>query len=340
MSTARPARVGPVSPEWSGLLPVDKPTGMTSHDVVARARRRLRMRAVGHLGTLDPGASGLLVLVLGAATRCALVWQGGRKTYAGTARFGITTDSQDLDGSVLTRSDARPTESELRATANTMLGELSQVPPMVSALKVHGERLHALARRGVTVEREPRLVRVDAWRWGAITADEATFEVDCSGGTYVRTLVHDLGQQLGCGATLAALRRTRSEPFSLLQACPLAALDAAEPAALLAQHGVALDAALEVLPALVVDAAQAAAIGQGQGPRVAAGPAPLAAGPRSVVFRDADGRALALGELRAEGDGVRARPAVVFPWAVTTGQGAIGERRPPDDAPSAKREGI
>jgi tRNA pseudouridine55 synthase len=286
---------------------------------------------VGHLGTLDPGASGLLVLALGAATRCAVVWQGGRKTYAGTARFGIVTDSQDMDGRVLSRSEARPTESDLRAAAKTMLGESEQVPPMVSALKIGGERLHALARRGVTVEREPRRVRVDAWRWVAITPDEAMFEVDCSGGTYVRTLVHDLGQRLGCGATLAALRRTRSEPFSLLQACPLAVLEAAEPAALLAQQGVALDTALEVLPAIVLDAAQAGAIGEGQGPRVSPGTVPLAAGPRSVVFRDAIGRALALGELRAEGDGVHARPAVVFPWTVVTGHVS---------APSTKREGI
>jgi len=121
MSASRPAPGAP-SLEWSGLLPVDKPSGMTSHDVVDRARRRLRQRVVGHLGTLDPNASGLLVLVLGAATRCALVWQGGRKTYAGTARFGVTTDSQDLDGQVLERSDARPSEAAVRAAATAMLG--------------------------------------------------------------------------------------------------------------------------------------------------------------------------------------------------------------------------
>ena len=332
MSASRPAGGSP-APEgagdhtWSGLLPLDKPRGMTSHDVVERARRRLAgpgrrpgAPAVGHLGTLDPNASGLLVLVLGAATRCALVWQGGRKTYAGTARFGIMTDTQDVDGRVLARSDARPSEAQLRAAAEAMIGELDQVPPMVSALKHGGERLHALARRGVTVEREPRRVRVDAWRWGSITPDEASFEVDCSGGTYVRTLVHDLGTRLGCDAALAALRRTRSEPFTLLQACTLATLEEAEPGLLLAQQGVPLDAALEVLPALELDDTAAAAIGHGQAPRVEPGSAPLEGGPRSVVFRDAGGRALALGALRREGDGVRARPAVVFPWAVATGK--------------------
>jgi len=322
MSAPRPAGPGAAPPEWSGLLPVDKPSGMTSHDVVERARRRLHMRAVGHLGTLDPGASGLLVLVLGTATRCALVWQGGRKTYAGTARFGVVTDTQDTDGRVLARSEARPTEAQVRATADAMLGEQDQIPPMVSAIKHEGERLHALARRGITVERAPRRVRVDAWRWLAFTADEATFEVDCSGGTYVRTLVHDLGARLGCGATLAALRRTRSEPFTLLQSCRLEALDTADPATLLAQQGVPLDSALEVLPALRLEAAAATAIGQGQAPRVEPGTAPLGAGPRSVVFRDASGHALALGELRREADGVRARPSVVFPWAVVVGKGA------------------
>jgi tRNA pseudouridine55 synthase len=322
MSPPRPAGSGPAPPAWSGLLLVDKPRGMTSHDVVERARRRLKTRAVGHLGTLDPDASGLLVLVLGAATRCALVWQGGRKTYAGTARFGVVTDTQDTGGTVLARSDARPSEREVRAAAEVMLGDLDQVPPMVSALKVAGQRLHALARRGVTVERAARRVRVEAWRWLEFTPDEATFEVDCSGGTYVRTLVHDLGERLGCGAALAALRRLRSEPFTLLEATTLAGLEAAEPAQLLEAHGVQLDRALAVLPALRLDVAAVEAIGHGQGPRVEPGDLPLAAGPRSVVFRDPGGHALALGELRREGDGVRARPSVVFPWAVREGKTA------------------
>ena len=347
MSAGRPAGGAPAPegagdsrPTWSGLLPVDKPSGMTSHDVVERVRRRLGMRAVGHLGTLDPGASGLLVLVLGAATRCALVWQGGRKTYEGTARFGVVTDTQDTDGRVLERSDVRPTEADVRAAAGSLTGDLEQVPPMVSAIKHGGERLHALARRGVTVERAARPVRVDAWRWLAFTADEATFEVDCSGGTYVRTLVHDLGAMLGCGAALAALRRTRSEPFSLLQACSLAALDAAEPAHLLAQQGVPLDTALEVLPGLELAEPAAAAIGRGQAPRVEAGTAPLGAGPRSIVFRDGGGHALALGELRREADGVRARPSVVFPWAVVTGGRASAQRPSLPDSSGAQRPSL
>ncbi len=325
MTASRPhagARPAGTVAEWSGLLPVDKPTGVTSHDVVDRARRRLGVRAVGHLGTLDPAASGLLVLAVGAATRCVVVWQGGRKTYAGAARFGVVTDSQDLQGRVLATSDQRPTEADVRAAATSLTGELAQVPPMVSALKRGGERLYEIARRGETVERKPRPVRVDSWRWREFTPDEALFEVDCSGGTYVRTLVHDLGAALGCGAALATLRRLRSEPFAVERACPWAVLvgaDAADPAVALASWGVPLDRALETLPAVVLDAEDAAAVGHGQGPRVKPGPAPLDAGPRSVVFRTADGRALALGELRREGDGVRARPTVVFPWAVREG---------------------
>jgi tRNA pseudouridine55 synthase len=144
--------------------------------------------------------------------------------------------------------------------------------------------------------------------------------VDCSGGTYVRTLVHDLGRALGCGAALTGLRRLRSEPFTLASACPWEALLTVPAAELLAGWGVPLDRALETLPAVVLDAAGAEALGHGQGPHVASASAPAGAGPRSVVFRNSSGRALALGELRAEGDGLRARPSVVFPWAVREGR--------------------
>ena len=324
MSPTRPAaaRRDPVAAEWSGLLPVDKPTGVTSHDVVAFARRRLGQRGIGHLGTLDPNASGLLVLALGVATRCAMVWQGGRKTYAGTARFGLVTDTQDTQGRVLATSALRPREADIRAAALAFTGELRQVPPMVSALKQGGERLYDIARRGETVERAARPVRVDAWRWRSFTGDEADFEVDCSGGTYVRTLVHDLGERLGSGAALAALRRLRSEPFTVEQACPWSDLGGQPAADVLARAGVPLDRALETLPAVVLDDAGCEAIGRGQAPLVEAGGAPLGGGPRSVVLRDRSGRALALAELVLEHDGVHARPNVVFPWAVREGRRA------------------
>lgn len=304
---------------WAGLLPVDKPAGPTSHDVLARVRRRLGVRTAGHLGTLDPGASGLLVVALGAATRCAAVWQGGTKTYEGTARFGIVTDTQDTQGRVLETRDGLPDEAAVRAASASLTGERLQVPPMVSALKQGGRRLYELARRGETVERAPRPVRIEAWTWLSFAPPDAVFRVRCSGGTYVRTLVHDLGAALGCGAALASLRRLRSEPFDVEHACTLADLDAAAPE-VLARHGVPLDRALEALPAVTLDGAGAEALGFGRPCAVPPGAGPLAAGPRSVVLRDGAGRALALGELRLAADGgALAHPAVVFPWAVREG---------------------
>jgi tRNA pseudouridine55 synthase len=315
-------RVPPAHASWSGLLLVDKPTGMTSHDVVALARRALSIRGIGHLGTLDPNASGLLVLAVGVATRCATVWQGGAKTYAGTARFGLSTVSQDTTGATLTTSDARPSESQVREAAVALTGDLQQIPPMVSAVKQDGERLYDKARRGEVVEREPRAIHVSAWRWTAFTRDTASFEVDCSGGTYVRTLVHDLGAALGCGAALESLRRLRSVPFDLAQAFPIEALKSEPPAELLAQRGCALDDALRTLPTIMLDPAQTHAIGLGQAPVVAPGDAPVGAGVRSIVLRDPDGRALALAHLEPGPRGVQAWPDVVFPWAVREGRAA------------------
>lgn len=309
-----------VPADWAGLLLVDKPTGVTSHDVVAMARRALRIKAIGHLGTLDPNASGLLVLAVGVATRCIRVWQGGAKTYAGTARFGVVTDSQDTQGAVLATSDARPDEAAVRAAAVRLTGDLQQVPPMVSALKHQGERLYDLARRGEVVPREPRAIHVAAWRWLAFTPDTADFEVDCSGGTYVRTLVHDLGAALGMGATLAALRRLHSEPFDVRDACPASDLRERPAAEVLARAGRPLDRALDVLPAVVLTHAQAEAIGRGQSPRVTPGSARVGAGPCSVVLRDEAGRALALAHLEASGEAAMAFPDVVFPWAVREGR--------------------
>lgn len=187
---------------------------------------------------------------------------------------------------------------------------------MVSALKVGGRRLHALARAGVEVERPARRVHVESWEWLRIDLPDATFRVRCSSGTYVRTLAHDLGMALGTGAALVSLRRLRSEPFGLERAMSLEALERQTAAAALAQAGIPLDEALAVLPAVRVDDAARAAIGSGGRPAVAPGEAPVGGGARSVVFRAADGRALALGELRNGPDGrTLACPQVVFPWA-------------------------
>ena len=308
---------------WSGLLRVDKPTGLTSHDVVDRVRRRLRLKSAGHLGTLDPGASGLLVLVLGAATRCAQVWQTGLKTYEATVRFGVVTSTQDLQGKVLEQREVTLDERQVRAAAVLFTGELEQVPPMVSALKVGGQRLHRLARRGEVVEREPRRVTVHSWEWLDFALPEASFRVVVSGGTYVRTLAHDLGARLGPGGALKSLRRLRSEPFGLEGAIGLHDLDSATPEEVFALAGVPLAEALRVLPFVALDAAGAAELGFGRRPTVEPGTAPMCAGPRSVVFSGPGGEPLALGELEpdpARPGAALACPRVVFPWAVRQGR--------------------
>lgn len=317
-------------PEWSGLVLVDKPVGVTSHDVVERVRRRLRDRGAGHLGTLDPGASGLLVVALGAATRCIPIWQGGEKTYEARIRFGVVTDTQDMHGRVLERTGACPEEAAIREAALEFLGEFDQVPPMVSALRVGGQRLHRLARRGETVERRPRRVKVVSWDWTAFEPPEAGFVVRVSGGTYVRTLAHDLGARLGTGAALASLRRLRSEPFTVELAVPMRALDTLPREEVLERHGIALDDALLPVPMVTLDPAQCRFIGYGGQPEVEVGPAGaspewVGAGPRSVVVRDADGAAIALGELRSgsAADRARLRPNVVFPWAVRQGRAEV-----------------
>lgn len=306
----------------SGLLRIDKPAGPTSHDVVDRVRARFGERAVGHLGTLDPAATGLLVLVLGAATRCASVWQGGDKTYEGSARFGLVTSTQDTTGAVLEERSVDLDPEAVRAAAETLLGEIEQVPPMMSAIKVGGQRLHRLARRGIVVERAARVVRVDRWEWTGGEGATFCFRVRCSTGTYVRTLIHDLGQRLGTGAALASLRRLRSEPFAVEDAVTWEDLNRRPPSEVWERGGCELDSALEVLPALALDEAGAEQVGFGRRPRVSDGApppgVPIAAGPRSVVLRDPRGRALGLGELRADeaAGGFLACPSLVLPWAV------------------------
>lgn len=319
------AHATPGTPPLHGLIVIDKPAGVTSHDVVERVRRRLHAPGAGHLGTLDPAATGLLLVALGAATRCAPVWQGGEKTYQGTLRLGIETDTQDLTGRVLETRAVEVSEEALRAEAGAMTGTIEQVPPMVSAIRVGGERLYRLARRGEVVERAPRKVRVFSWEWGAVNLPDAGFTVRCSGGTYVRTLVHDLGRRLGCGAALASLRRLRSEPFGLERALTWRELSELGAAESWARAGVPLEDALKGLPQVTVDAAGAETVGHGGAvpldPADAAG-IPENAGPRSVVIRAAGGLPLALGEVRrAAGEAApRACPQVVFPWAVREGR--------------------
>lgn len=199
-----------------GVLVVDKPAGMTSHDVVDRIRRVFGTRKVGHAGTLDPDATGILVLGLGNATRLLSFAQAGSKRYVAVAAFGITTTTQDASGEVV---ETRPVELDADAVeraASKFVGDIEQVPPMVSAVKVGGERLYRKARRGEEVARPPRRVTIESLELARFEASppEATFDVRCSPGTYIRTLVHDIGEALRCGAHLKTLRRVEASGFS------------------------------------------------------------------------------------------------------------------------------
>ncbi len=206
-----------------GVIVVDKPAGMTSHDVVAVARKRLGTKKVGHAGTLDPDATGVLVLGVGRATRFLSLAEAASKTYVAVARFGVTTTTQDASGDVVDEVPANLTPADVEAALRDFRGTITQVPPMVSAIKVGGERLYKKARRGEDVARPAREVTIHTLELIGFdeAAQRAILHVECSKGTYIRTLVHDLGQKLGCGAHLVELRRTAVGPFSDQRAVPL-----------------------------------------------------------------------------------------------------------------------
>ncbi|MDR0993326.1 MAG: tRNA pseudouridine(55) synthase TruB [Verrucomicrobiota bacterium] len=212
-----------------GLLLVDKPSGPTSHDIVAKIRRRFQLPKVGHGGTLDPMATGLLVLLTGRGTKISERVMGHDKTYEGTFRLGITTDSQDAEGRVLAQGDASGIrQDQILEEMQKRLGDQMQTPPMVSAIKINGVALYKLARKGQSVERPPKLIHLYRFELLAFTPPDVRFVVECTKGTYVRTLAHDIGQALGCGAHLAQLRRTHIGTFSVAEAHSLEALMAAD----------------------------------------------------------------------------------------------------------------
>ncbi|HXV36182.1 MAG TPA: tRNA pseudouridine(55) synthase TruB [Myxococcota bacterium] len=227
--TAR-RRSAPERAGASGFLLVDKPAGWTSHDVVDAARRWLGTRRVGHLGTLDPLATGVLPLAVRAATKLAPYLMDDRKAYVGSIELGVETDTLDADGVVMrVHPGALPAEPELERALAAFAGEIEQVPPMYSAVKRAGVPLHRLAREGKSVERAPKRVRIDRIELIAYRPPLVELSVECSAGTYVRTLADDLGRALGCGAHLRNLRRTRSGPFGLAAArTPEQLADAAE----------------------------------------------------------------------------------------------------------------
>ena len=219
----------------NGILIVDKPQSFTSHDVVAKLRGMLRQKKIGHAGTLDPMATGVLVVLLGNATRASDHASGQSKEYVARLRLGLTTDTQDVTGTTLEEHPVEVGEEELRAVLPAFTGDIQQLPPMYSAISVNGKRLYDLARKGVEVERQSRDIVIEQLELLPREADLQENDYDlralCSKGTYVRTICHDIGAALGCGGCMAALRRTRSGRFTLQDA-----LTFDEIAALLAEN--------------------------------------------------------------------------------------------------------
>ena len=202
--------------EPSGVLIVNKPAGMTSHDVVGKVRRLYGLRRVGHTGTLDPMATGVLIVLVGRAAKAAEYLMSDRKSYIATLRLGTVTDSGDTTGTVLFQTDALPDEQAVMNALSSFRGEIEQIPPMYSALKIGGRKLVDLARKGISVQREPRKITI--YKLNAFPTDRSSdyrLEVDCSGGTYIRALCEDIGAALGCGGTMASLCRTETGGFSL-----------------------------------------------------------------------------------------------------------------------------
>ena len=209
-----------------GILLVDKPTDYTSHDVVARLRGKLQMKQIGHAGTLDPMATGLLVVLVGRATKVSQYLTSLDKEYTGTIRFGVTTETYDLEGDIVAEHPVPDslTRESLAEFARGFMGDQYQTPPMFSAKKVNGVPLYKLARKGKEVAREPRFIHVAQFDIDAWNAPEAAFTLHCSKGTYVRSLAHELGEKIGCGATLSSLRRIATDKFRVEDAATLDAI--------------------------------------------------------------------------------------------------------------------
>ncbi len=202
-----------------GALLIDKPAGPTSHDVVDAIRSQFRLKKVGHCGTLDPNATGLLIIVLGRGTKLSEKLMSSDKVYEGTVKLGETTDSYDADGELVTSLPVPPTTlAELNELSAAFVGDQMQTPPMVSAVKKGGVPLYKLARKGIEVDRPARLVHIYSFRFSDYQEPVGRFSVACTKGTYVRSLAHELGQKLGCGAHLATLRRTSSGKFDVADA--------------------------------------------------------------------------------------------------------------------------
>lgn len=280
----------------SGILLIDKPRGITSNAALGRAKRVLGIKKAGHTGTLDPMASGLLALCFGEATKVSAFLLDGDKSYLAEVTLGVTTDSEDAEGSVLEEKPVPALdEPAIESVLARFRGAIEQVPPMFSALKHQGKRLYELARKGEQVERPARSVTIHELELLGFDGQRLRIAVSCSKGTYIRSLARDIGEALGCGAHLSALRRTGSAPFSVENAVDLEQLDELdrEQARALLQPA---DTALPGLPAVHLDASQAANLGHGRPVRLSPAPA------GGLVRVYGEGRFMAIGESDGQGN--------------------------------------
>lgn len=233
----------------NGVIIIDKPSDMTSHDVVAIMRRKLKTKKIGHTGTLDPMATGVLPICIGKATKIVDFLMDQRKTYHCTMQLGAATDTQDRWGKVIMTGDcSKCDEIEITEAILSFVGEIHQIPPMYSALKVNGEKLVDLARKGIVIEREARIRTIHSIENVEVRQHTAYFSVTCSKGTYIRTLCHDIGLKLGCYAHMTELRRTASDPFKIDKAVTLEELTLEN----VADHVISIEKALDWMPAIII----------------------------------------------------------------------------------------
>lgn len=297
-----------------GILVVDKSPSKTSHDIVDIVRKATGIKKVGHTGTLDPMATGVLVILIGRATRVGRFLELEPKEYIAEAIFGVVTDTQDITGKVLRQADVKIDLEKLKAIIPEFTGEIYQVPPMVSAVKIGGKPLYKLARQGKEIERPARRVSVyeldilDFFEPG--DRSRAAFKVVCSGGTYVRTLIHDMGERLGVGATLSSLRRTRVGRFTLAEAIDVESIANRSK---VAAHLVSMDDALSQLPEVVAQSGAAGLILNGHeigGTQLETELKPTDIG-QFVRMKSEDGSLLAIGQIQ-DSDGLKVKPKVVL----------------------------
>lgn len=275
----------------NGIVIVDKEKGYTSHDVVNVIRKIFSTRKVGHTGTLDPDATGVLPICIGKATKVCDMLTFSDKEYEARVRLGIVTDTQDISGKVLAENNVDVTEAELQKAVNAHIGEINQIPPMYSALKVNGQKLCDLARKGIEVERKPRRITIYSAQMTDFDGTDFTLRVKCSKGTYIRTLCHDIGQMLGCGAVMTELRRISSSIFDVTSAHSLDELKALAEKNALSDVLIPIDAVFEEYPKLTVSGAVRKKVCNG-----AAAAVPASVGTYRVY--DDDGKFLCIAEVR------------------------------------------